>query len=215
MTPAVVLGVVLLAIYWAWIALFFARVRPWLMARLGSRLDVRVRESLNPLDAGTWGASGRGASLPKSGIVMAADLAILLVGVVGVAALLFIPAFLVADSGALLPLKARLTGRGAELRVSGTAEMTSAHPVAPLPVEVANSGVEPLRDCYAMVDGYSAQNGYLHGRSARFDLAVGGRIRVPLALEAMRPSAGSYDFRLKLECANERLATAGATLRVR
>jgi len=107
MTPAVVLGVVLLAIYWAWIALFFARVRPWLMARLGSRLGVRVRESLNPLDAGTWGASGRGASLPKSGIVMAADLAILLVGVVGVAALLFIPAFLVADSGALLPLEAR------------------------------------------------------------------------------------------------------------
>jgi len=215
MTPAAVLGVVLLAIYWAWIALFFARVRPWLMARLGSRLDVRVRESLNLLDAGTWDASGRGATLPKSGVVMAADLAILLVGVVGVAALIFIPAFLVADSGALLPLEARLAGRGAELRVSGTVEMTSAHPVAPLAVEVANRGREPLRDCYAMVDGHSAQNGYLHGRSARFDLAVGERIRVPLALEAMRPPQGSHAFRLKIECANERLAVARATLRVR
>ena len=215
MTPAAVLGVVLLAIYWAWIALFFARVRPWLMARLGSRLDVRVRESLNLLDAGTWDASGRGATLPKSGVVMAADLAILLVGVVGVAALIFIPAILVADSGALLPLEARLAGRGAELRVSGTAEMTSAHPVAPLAVEVANRGREPLRDCYAMVDGHSAQNGYLHGRSARFDLAVGERIRVPLALEAMRPPQGSHAFRLKIECANERLAVARATLRVR
>lgn len=215
MTPAVVLGVVLLAIYWAWVAFFFARVRPWLMARIGSRLGVRVRESMDVLDAGTWDTSGRGATLPKSGVVMAADLAILLVGVVGVAALIFVPAFLLGESGMLLPLEARLTGRGAELRATGVAEMIAATPVARLPLDVANTGREALRDCYATVDGYSARNGYLHGRSARFDLAAGETNRVPIALEAMRPPSGSHAFRLKLECANERLATADAELRVR
>ncbi len=268
MTPAVVLGVVLLAIYWAWVAFFFARVRPWLMARIGSRLGVRVRESMDILDAGTWATSGRGTTLPKSGLVMAADLAILLVGVVGVAALIFVPAFLLGESGALLPLEARLTGRGAEIRVPGAAEMTATtfrsraccrsstgcrssmpgssqagsrtcsttQPAVPPPIttvsqrrttstpttasgccllDVANTGREALRDCYATVDGYSARNGYLRGRSARFDLAAGETSRVPIALEAMRPPPGSHAFRLKLECANERLATANAELRVR
>ncbi len=215
MTPAVVLGVALLAIYWAWIAFFFARVRPWLSARLGSRLGVRVRESTSPLDAGTWDASGRGATLPKTGVVLVADLAILLVGTVGVAALLFVPAFVVAESGALLPIEARLTGRGAELRVFDAAEMSASEGVSRLPLDVWNTGREPLRDCAGQVDGYSARNGYLHGRTERFDLAVGERRPVWIAMEATRPPAGEHRFRFELECANERLAVAEATLLVR
>lgn len=215
MTPAVVLGVALLAIYWAWIAFFFARVRPWLSARLGSRLGVRVRESTSPLDAGTWDASGRGVTLKKTGVVLVADLAILLVGVVGVAALLFVPAFVVAESGALLPLESRITGRGAELRAIGAAEMSATEVAARLALDVRNTGRERLRDCQAEVDGYTARNGYLHGRSERFDLAVGERRSVAIALEAMRPPPGSHPFRLKLECANERLAVTGAELRIR
>lgn len=215
MTPAVVLGLALLVIYWAWIALFFARVRPWLSAKLGAALGVRVRESMNPLDAGTWDASGRGASIPKSGAVAILDLAILLVGVVGVAALIFVPAFIVAESGALLPIEAKLTGRGAELHVRDTAEMDASTPRARLTLDARNTGREALRDCYGMVEGYSARNGYLHGRSDRFDLAVDARSPVAIALEAMRPPPGTHPFRLKLECANERLAVADAVLRVR
>lgn len=215
MTPAVVLGVALLAIYWAWIALFFHRVRPWLMAKIGSRWGVRVRESLNVLDAGTWDASGKGATLPKAGAVMAADFAILVAGVVGVAALIFVPAFILGESGALLPIEARLTGRGAELAVSGNAEMFASKGRARISIGARNTGREPLADCYALVDGYHARNGYLHGRSDRFDLAFGETRVVAMPLEAMRPPAGTHAFRLKLECANERLAVAPAALVVR
>lgn len=215
MTPAVVLGVVLLAIYWAWIFVFFGRVRPWIMAVIGARLGVRVRESTSVLDAGTWDTSGKGATLPKTGAVLAADLAILFAGTVGVAALLFVPAFIVAESGALLPIEASLTGRGAELRVFDAAEMQAAAGRAELALDVRNNGSEPLRDCYGMVDGYSARDGYLRGRTERFDLAVGERRPVRIELEAMRPPTGERGFRLKLECTNERLAVADAVLRVR
>lgn len=215
MTPAVVLGLVLLAIYWAWIAIFFSRVRPWLSAKIGSRLGVRIRESMDVLDAGTWDASGKGATLPKSGAVLVADLVILLVGVVGVAALIFVPAFIVAESGALLPIEASLTGRGAALRVFDDAQMAAPDGRARLTLDVQGTGREALRDCYGLVDGYSARNGYLHGRTDRFDLAVGERRPVDIVLEAMRPQPGTHRFRLKLECANERLAVTGAVLRVR
>lgn len=215
MTPAVVLGIALLAIYWAWIALFFHRVRPWLSARIGSALGVRVRESKDVLDAGTWDASGKGATLPKSGLVMAADFAILLVGTVGVAALIFVPAFLVGESGALLPIEARLTGRGATLRAFDAGEMASTERRARIALDVHNTGRDALRDCYGLVDGYRASNGYLHGRTERFDLGAGERKALWIELEAMRPPPGTHAFRLKLECANERLAVAEAVLKVR
>jgi hypothetical protein len=215
MTPAVVLGLALLAIYWAWIAVFFGRVRPWLMAVIGSRLGVRVRESTNVIDAGTWDVSGKRATLPKTGAVLAADLAILFVGTVGVAAFIFVPAFIVAESGALLPIEASLTGRGAALRVFDAAEMGTSEGRARLPLDLRNTGREPLRDCYGMVEGYSARDGYLHGRTERFELAVGERRPVWIELEAMRPPVGTRGFRLKLECGNERLAVADAVLRVR
>ncbi len=211
--PGAWLGLALLAAYGAWLWAFFSRVRPRAMAALGRRLEVEVRESTDPLDAGTYGVEGGGATLPKSGAVYAADLALLLLGTVGVGALVFVPAFLVAESGALLGLEGRLTGRAVAMSASGAATMTSGK--ATLAVEVANVGREALRACRASTDGYTSRNGYLHGGSAWFDLAPGERRSVTVSLDAVRPPSGEHRFRAKVECANERLAVAEARLVVR
>src|SRR6185436_20968909 len=147
------------------------------------------------------GIKGDHPSLPKTGVVLLADFAILLLGTVGVAALLFVPAFLVADSGALLPIEAKLTGRGAELRVVDAVEMKADVGKASLALDVRNTGRDALVGCVGGVDGYTSRNGYLHGATARFDLAAGERRPVMLALEATRPPSGERSFRLKLECA--------------
>jgi hypothetical protein len=215
MSPAVLLGIVLLALYWAWIGFFFARVRPRIMDAVGRRLRVKVAESTDVLDAGTYSVEGDDAPLRKTGVVLVADLVVLLLGTVGVAALLFIPAFLIADSGALLPLEARWTGRGATLNVAVGAAMESSIGKATLGVRAENVGSEALRECVAGVDGYTARNGYLHGSSLRFELKPGQRRTVPVGLEATRPPPGEHRFRLKLECANERLAVADAVVTVR
>jgi hypothetical protein len=215
MSPAVVLGVALLVLYWAWIGLFFGRVRPRIMDALGRRLDVRVRESTDVLDAGTYDTRSDRAPLRKKGAIYAVDLVVLLLGTVGVAALLFVPAFLVADSGALLPIEAKLTGRGAELRVVDAAEMKADGGKASLALDVRNTGRDALVGCVGGVDGYTSRNGYLHGATARFDLAAGERRPVALALDATRPPLGERAFRVKLECASERIAVADAKLVVR
>ena len=215
MSPSVVAGVVLLVLFWAWIGVFFARVRPSIMNAVGRRLRVKVEESTSFVDAGTYGVKGDRASLPKTGVVLLADFAVLFLGTVGVAALLFVPAFLVAESGTLLPLESRLTGRGAALRVFDVVAMSPAAGRATLALDVENMGRETLVACIGGVDGYTARNGYLHGSSPRFDLAVGERRPVLVDLEATKPPAGERTFRLKLECANERLAVADAVLRVR
>lgn len=213
--PGAWLGIALFAAYLGWLGVFFARVRPRVMAALGRRLKVDVRESTDILDAGTCDVEGKGATLPKAGAVYAADLALLLVATVGVAALVFIPAFIVAESGALLPLEGRITGRSVAVRVAGTATMASASGKSRLGVELANDGREALRQCRAMVDGYTSRNGYLHGGSAWFELAPGEHRVVEIALDAVRPPAGEHRFRVKLECAGERLAVADAVLGVR
>ena len=187
MSPSVVAGVVLLVLFWAWIGVFFARVRPSIMNALGRRLRVKVEESTAFVDAGTYGIKGDHPSLPKTGVVLLADFAILFLGTVGVAA----------------------------LRVVDVAAMPPAASRATLALDVENTGRETLVGCIGGVDGYTARNGYLHGSSARFDLAVGERRPVLVDLEATKPPAGERAFRLKLECANERLAVADAVLRVR
>ncbi|MFO1308586.1 MAG: hypothetical protein U1F64_09105 [Burkholderiales bacterium] len=208
--PGVWLGLALLAAYGAWLWAFFSRVRPRAMAALGRRLAVEVRESSDPLDAGTYDVEDEGAALRKRAAVYAADLALLLLGTVGVAALVFVPAFLVAESGALLGLEGRLTGRSVAMSAPASATMASGK--ATLAVEVANTGREALRACRATTDGYTARNGYLHGSSAWFDLAPGERRSATVPLDAVRPPAGEHRFRVKVECANERLAVAEATL---
>ena len=76
MSLAVVLGIALLVLYWAWIGVFFGRVRPRIMEALGRRLGVSVRESTNVLTAGTYEARGERTPLRKSGAIYAVDLVV-------------------------------------------------------------------------------------------------------------------------------------------
>jgi len=215
MSLAVVLGIALLVLYWAWIGVFFGRLRPRIMEALGRRLGVSVRESTDVLTAGTYEARSERTPLRKTGAIYAVDLVVLLLGTAGVAALVFVPAFLVGESGALLPYESKFTGRGAELRVVDAAEMSPSDGKATLALDVWNTGRDPLAGCVGAVEGYTSRNGYLHGTTARFDLAIGERRPVMLALEATRPPQGERAFRLKLECLNERIAVADAKLVVR
>jgi hypothetical protein len=142
------------------------------MRTVAGRLRTNVVESTDVLDAGTWSTDDE-APLAKTGAVFGADFVLLLLGTVGVAALVFIPAFIVAESGVLLPLESRMTGRGVTLRLQAPNAMPADNPKVSLAIEVDNGGRADLRACRALVDGYSARNGYLHGASPWFDLAAG------------------------------------------
>ena len=214
LTPGAWLGIALLAGYALWMWAFFTHVRPRAMRALARRLRTGVVESTDIVDAGTW-RTDDDAPLAKTGAVLAADAALLLAGTVGVAALVFVPAFIVAESGALLPVESRMTGRAVGLRMHPPSAMPAEVGKANLAIEVDNSGRTDLRMCRALVEGYSAHNGYLHGASPWFDLAAGARVAALVKLEAMRPPPGDHEVRIKVECDNERLAAGSVTLSVR
>ncbi|MFO1306660.1 MAG: hypothetical protein U1F54_23295 [Burkholderiales bacterium] len=214
LTPGAWLGISLFAGYAIWLWAFFTHVRPRAMRAVARRLRTRVVESLHVEDAGTW-STDDATPLSKTGAVMAADLALLLMGTVGVAAAVFIPAFIVADSGALLAVESRMTGRAVEIRIGPFNAMAAESPRVALPVEIDNKGASALTACRAMVDGYTARDGYLHGTSPTFDLAPGARAATTVRIEAQKPVKGEHAIRIKVECGNERLAVASATLPVR
>ena len=164
--------------------------------------------------AGTWSTEDD-APLAKTVAVFGADIVLMLLGTAGVAALVFIPAFIVAESGVLLPMESRMTGRGVVLHLRPPSVMPADAPRASLGIEVDNAGRADLRACRAVVDGYGARNGYLHGASPWFDIAAGARVAAVVKLEAMRPPRGEHDVRIKVECSNERLAVETVKLTVR
>lgn len=210
--PAIALGLGLLVAYWIWLWAFFAKVRPRIMDAVGRRLDVKVAESLEFLDAGTYDVEDEDAPVRKRGAVWLADLVVIAIGTVGVAAAVFVPAFLVAESGALLPLEARLTGRGATLSVRAEATWPASARGVALRVEARNTGREPLARCQVRTADYRASDGYLHGNSASFDLPAGATRAVDLKLEATRPLAARTLVRLRLDCSDERYAAASVAL---
>ncbi|MCC7113198.1 MAG: hypothetical protein IT520_02320 [Burkholderiales bacterium] len=212
--PAVWLGLALLVGYWIWLWAFFRYVRPRIMEAAGRRLGVTVEESLRILDAGTYDTTGD-AALGKRGAIWGLDLVVLLAGTVGVAALVFVPAFLVAESGALLPIESAITGRGATISPLPRADMPIAARKASIAVGVRNTGAKPLARCRLAVAQYTAANGYLTGRSPWFDLAPGEARDVAVELDASKPPAGEHRYPVKLECDNERLAVADGVLVVR
>jgi hypothetical protein len=214
LSPLTWLGVALFAGYVVWLVVFFQWVRPRAMRALGRRLRTKVEESNDIVDAGTWSA-GDDAPLRKTGAVMGADFVLLLLATVGVAAAVFIPAFLVAESGVLLPLDNRLTGRAVTLRLHKPEAMPADNPKVNLPIEVDNIGRTDLRACRAELSGYSARNGYMHGASPFFDVAKGARVAAIVKIEAMRPSRGAHEVSIRLDCNNERLAVERVTLTVR
>ena len=214
LTPGQWFGIALVAGYVVWLFVFFQYLRPRAMRTVAGRLRTKVVESTDVLDAGTW-STDDDAPLAKTGAVFGADFVLLLLGTVGVAALVFIPAFIVAESGVLLPLESRMTGRGVTISLHAPNAMPADNPKVSLAIEVDNGGRADLRACRALVDGYSARNGYLHGASPWFDLAAGARVAAVVKLEAMRPPRGEHDVRIKVECDNERLAVGAVTLTVR
>jgi hypothetical protein len=214
LSPGAWLGIAVFAGYALWLFAFFQWVRPRAMRALGRRLGTKVEESLDIVDAGTW-STDDDAPVTKTGAVIGADFVLLLLGTVGVAALVFVPAFIVAESGVLLPLDNRLTGRAVTLRLHKPNAMPVDTPKVNLPIEVDNIGRTDLRACRAEVTGYSARNGYMHGASPYFDLAKGARVAAIVKLEAMRPPRGEHELRIRLDCDNERLAVEPITLTVR
>jgi len=213
-TPGAWLGVALFAGYALWLFAFFGVVRPRVMRAVSRRLRTKVVESTDPLDAGTW-STDDDAPLAKTGAVLGVDFVLLLLGTVGVAALVFVPAFIVGESGVLLPVEGRMTGRAVTLRLHPPNAMPADNPKVTLLIEVDNGGHTDLRACRALVDGYSARNGYLHGASPWFDLAAGARVAAVVRLEAVQPPPGEHAVRIKVECGNEQLAVETVSLAVR
>lgn len=208
------LGIGLLLAYAGWLACFFGHVRPWLMGRVGRRLGLDVEEQLHGDEAGLYGPTGGQPSLGSQASVWLADMAVLLAGTVGVAALLFVPAFLVAESGALLPLEGRLTGRQLAIELPSAVSMRATQGSATLRVRVRNQGPTPEAACQLGVADYEARNGYLAGSSAFFELPTGASLEIELPLKAPRPPVGTHAFRVELECGQQRRLVRRASLRV-
>jgi hypothetical protein len=213
-SPLQLAGLALVLGYIVWLMVFFSRFRDRILRAIGRRLRVDVEESSDLLDAGTYGTADGTAALPRQAAIWLADAAVTLFATVGVAALVFIPAFLVAEQGLLLPLEGRLTGRRAALVVPESVTMRRSAGTATARVSVRNEGRAPLQQCQVGVADYEKRNGYLHGTSAWFDLAQGDERRVELPLTALRASAGTFAFRIELECAHERLLVKPTRLRV-
>lgn len=214
-SPLTYVGLALIAGYWVWLWAFFTHVRPRLMQALGRRLQVAVRESTGVLDGGTYSPQREDVPLSKQSTILGADLLLLLAGTVGIAALVFIPAFLIADSGRLLSIEGRLTGRRVTLEAIPVAMMPNSKARAAIDVAVRNDGTKSLAPCIAKVADYSARNGYLNGKSALFALEPRQRAVLRVELDAIKPPAGEHRYRIEVECGADRLAVGEARLLVR
>ena len=214
LSPGQWLGIALFAGYVFWLFAFFQWVRPRAMRALGRRLRTKVTESHDIVDAGTWSTDDE-APIAKTGAVAGIDFVLLMLATVGVAAAVFIPAFLVAESGALLPLDNSLTGRAVALRLHKPDVMPASNPKVNLPIEVDNIGRTDLKACYADLKGYHARNGYMHGKSPYFDLAKGARVAAIVKIEALKAVPGDHRMQVRLDCSNERLAVEPVTVTVR
>jgi hypothetical protein len=192
-------GILVFAAFLVWLFVFFQFLRPRLMDRLGMNLGVAVHESTGVFDEGTYSTTGD-APLAKSAIVAVMDGAMLMLGTVGMAAAIFIPAFLIAESGAPYRWEGALTNTRVRLTTIEIPPMRDGTSAARL--RVVNEGDRSQRACRAEVADYTARNGYLNGGSDYFDLAPAEDRIVPIALESLRPVVGRHTFRLALECDN-------------
>jgi hypothetical protein len=212
--PIELIGIAILAGYGVWMVVFFGSVRPLLMAAIGRRMRVEVEEEVGGLASGTYDVVGKGAPVAKVGAVWLADAGILLLGTVGMAALVFVPTFLAAESGVTDPLYRALTGRRVTFAAPALVPLRAARPSTTTVIAVRNGGGAVERQCQVSVADYHARNGYLNGRTALFDLPPGAERGVESSLDVSRPIIGAHAFRWKLECANRRLMVQDATLQV-
>ena len=215
--PAIALGVALLVAYWIWLWAFFAKVRPRIMKALGRRLDVKVAESVEFLDAGTYNVETEDAPIRKHGAVWGVDILVTVLGTVGVAAAIFVPAFLVADSGMLLPLEAKLTGRGATIAAPPESRWPAGNTRTTLDVAVTNSGRSDLARCRVRTADYTGARRLPHRHVAvrrparRRDADLDAAAR--RATTARRPHDRAHQARMRRGVVRVGERRAGAALK--
>jgi hypothetical protein len=192
-------GAVVVILYIVWLIAFFQFVRPRLMARAGKQMNVRVKESLDPLDAGTYNTAGN-ASVQKSAAVQFLDIFVLLIGTVGVCALISIPAFFFGESGAPYRWESIILGTQADIVNLDITPLRNDR--ATVSATLENQGSANLLQCQVRSTDYSARNGYMNGSSAFFDLARGETRTIEFPLDAINPARGEYTVNFALECQN-------------
>lgn len=202
--PMEILGILTLVVYAAWLYTFFSTVRQRLLAAVGRRLMVDVKESSGLLDSGLYTTVGP-ASLRQSVIITLSDMVVTLLGTVGMAALWFIPIFLAVEYGLIDPLQSLLTGRRVTLELPPTITMRASQPTQTVALVVRNDGGSAERQCGVSLADYTARDGYLSARTPLFDLAAHGERALPLPLEGIRPPVGRHTVRVRVECTNRRL----------
>jgi hypothetical protein len=212
--PVELIGIGLIVGYIAWLVLFFSVVRDRIMAAIGRGLRVEVQEEMGGLASGTYEVVGKGAPVAKVGVVWLADAAVLLLGTVGVAALVFVPTFLVAESGATDPIYRALTGRRVTFAAPALVPLSAARRSTTTVIAVRNDGSQIERQCQVNTMDYTARNGYLNGRTTLFDLPPGAERGIQATVDVARPLVGAHVFRWRLECANRRLMVQESTLQV-
>jgi hypothetical protein len=205
-------GIIVVLALIAWQVVFFQVVRPRIMARIGRWLGADVHESVGAWDAGVFDTQD-GAPLRKTVGVWVADLAITLVGVVGVIAAVTIPLFLLVESGLPSRWEGQITGTAVRIGDIVVPPMTDRKTTAR--VTVRNEARAAMRACRLDVAGYTARNGYLNGASNFFDLGPAASETVDLVLDVLQRKPGTHAFRVNLECAMRLKDSAGATLDVR
>lgn len=191
------IGVVLL--FFIWMILFFQIVRPRLMEWVGNKLDVRVRESAQSLDSGTYEVVGT-APLAKHGAIVLIDFIVLLVGTVGFCALISIPAFLIGESGLPYRLEGILLKQGVTIVSSQIPPLQD--DASKGIVMVQNESDSSMSACRVSVADYQASNGYLTGATQFFDMTPQELRYEPITLSAINARPGTYEIRLSLECGN-------------
>ncbi len=192
-------GIFVVIVYIVWLVVFFQMFRARLMNYFARQMNVRVKESLDALDAGTYNTVGD-ASLTKSAAVQILDLVVLLIGTVGVCALISIPAFLFGESGAPYRWESILLGTQASIVNLQIEPMRDGE--ANVAATVANQGNVTASQCQVRTSDYSARNGYMNGSSAFFDLARGETRVIEFTLDAVNPPRGEYTVNFALECRN-------------
>lgn len=192
-------GMAVVFSFFAWLILFFQVIRPRLMEWVGTRFNIEVRESAQPVDSGTYEIVGD-APLAKHGALTLIDLVVLLVGTVGVCALMSVPAFLIGDSGLPYRLESVLLGQGVSIVSAQLPPLRDGESEGI--VVVMNESENPIRDCRVSLSDYSASNGYLTGATPFFGMDPGVSDHIAMSVTAQNPIPGTYQIRLSLECEN-------------
>lgn len=197
--PVEIAGIGVVLLFMVWLVLFFQIVRPRLMEWIGERLNVPVRESVQPPDSGTYEVVGN-APLAKHGAIVLIDFVVLIVGTVGICALCSIPAFLIGESGLPYRLEGMLLGQGVSVVSSQIPPLQN--DASKGIVMIQNESSSPMTACRVSVADYQASNGYLTGATQYFDMTPRELRYEPITLSAINARPGTYEIRLSLECSN-------------